>query len=47
MKVKILYDVFTQNLEDKVNKFIKDKKIINISFSDNDNGFLAYIQYEE
>lgn len=47
MKVKIIYDVFTQNLEDKVNKFIKDKKIINISFSNDDIGFLAYIQYEE
>lgn len=47
MKVKILYDVFTKNLEDKINNFIKNKKIISISFNNTDTGSYAYILYEE
>lgn len=34
MKVKILYDNYMGRLEDMINEFIKDKEIINISFSD-------------
>lgn len=34
MKVKILYDNYMSGLEDMINEFIKDKKVIDISFSD-------------
>ena len=34
MKVKILYDNYMSGLEYMINEFIKDKEVINISFSD-------------
>lgn len=34
MKIKILYDSYMNELEKKINEFINDKEIINISFSD-------------
>lgn len=53
MKVKILCDSLMTKLEDMINEFIKDKEVINISFSDacSDNGILgsysALILYKE
>lgn len=53
MKVKILYDYYMTGLEDMINEFIKDKEVINISFSDacsNDGiigSYSALILYKE
>lgn len=53
MKVKILYDNYMTELERKINDFIKDKEVINISFSDacSDDGIIgsysALILYKE
>ena len=47
MKVKILYEFFTKDLENKINNFIKNKKIISISFNNTDTSSYAYILYEE
>lgn len=34
MKVKILCDSYMTELENMINEFIKDKEVINVSFSD-------------
>lgn len=53
MKVKILCDSYMTELEDTINEFIKDKEVINVSFSDacsNDGifgGYSALILYKE
>lgn len=53
MKVKILCDNYMTGLEDSINEFIKDKEVINVSFSDacsNDGifgGYSALILYKE
>lgn len=43
MKVKILYDSYINELEEKINEFINGKEIVNISFSDacSNNGLLG------
>lgn len=45
MKVKILYDSYMMELEDKINDFIKDKEVINVSFSDACSGSGIYGMY--
>lgn len=53
MKVKILCDSYMMELEDKINDFIKDKEVINVSFSDACSGsdilgtYSALILYKE
>lgn len=53
MKVKILADNYMTELERKINNFIKDKKVISVSYSDacSNVGFLgtysAMILYKE
>lgn len=55
MKVKIIDDVYTSNLQDEINDFIKDKKIIDIKYQINScqgnlgliNTISALIMYEE
>lgn len=53
MKVKILCSNYMMELEDSINEFIKDKEVINVSFSDacsNDGifgGYSALILYKE
>ena len=53
MKVKILCDSLMIGLEESINEFIKDKEVINISFSDacsNDGiigSYSALILYKE
>lgn len=43
MKVKILYDSYINELEEKINEFINGKEIVNISFYDacSNNGLLG------
>ena len=51
MKTKIISENYAESMERSVNKFIKDKKIIDIKFTswtDYENcGFSAMIIYEE
>lgn len=53
MKVKILCDNYMMGLEDSINEFIKDKEVINVSFSDACSGsgilgmYSALILYKE
>ena len=47
MKLKIIYASMSESLEKKVNYFIKDLEIVNISFSTSTSGFYAYILYKE
>lgn len=53
MKVKIFYERYMTELEDMINEFIKDKEVINVSFSDacSNDGFLgmysALVLYRE
>lgn len=53
MKVKILCDSYMTKLENMINEFIKDKEVINVSFSDacSNDGLLgtysALILYKE
>lgn len=53
MKVKIFYERYMAELEDMINDFIKDKEVINVSFSDacSNDGLLgtysALILYKE
>lgn len=47
MKLKIIYASMTESLENKVNYFIKDLEIVNISFTTSQSGFYAYILYKE
>lgn len=47
MKLKIIYASMTERLEEKVNHFIKDLEVVNISFSTSSSGFYAYILYKE
>jgi hypothetical protein len=47
MKLKIIYASMSESLEEKVNYFIKDLEVVNISFSTSSSGFYAYILYKE
>lgn len=53
MKVKILCDSYMTELENMINEFIKDKEVINVSFSDACSGsgilgmYSALILYKE
>lgn len=48
MKLKIIYASMSESLEEKVNYFIKDLEIVNISFGTSSSGtFYAYILYKE
>ena len=47
MKLKIIYASMAESLENKVNYFIKDLEVVNISFSTSSSGFYAYILYKE
>ena len=47
MKLKIIYASMDEGLENKVNYFIKDLEVVNISFSTSTSGFYAYILYKE
>ena len=47
MKLKIIYASMSERLEEKVNHFIKNLEIVNISFSTSAGGFYAYILYKE
>lgn len=50
-KVKIIYDEFACELEKKINDFIKNKKVISISYAVTSRGFACAheccILYEE
>lgn len=47
MCLKIIYASMSESLEEKVNYFIKDLDVINISFNTNSGGFYAYILYKK
>lgn len=49
MKVKVIYDYHYGQLESRINDFIKDKEIVNISLSESDryNYVTALILYKE
>ncbi len=47
MKLKIIYASMSKSLEEKVNYFIKDLEVVNISFSTSSSGLYAYIFYKE
>jgi hypothetical protein len=47
MKLKIIYASMTERLEEQVNRFIKIREVVNISFSTSSGGFYACILYKE
>ena len=47
MKTKILFDTFYDGLEEKINEFIKDKKIIDIKCQLSGTRKSALVMYEE
>lgn len=46
MKVKVLFEVTAEELEEPINKFIQTKKVIDIKFN-SENGNYALIMYED
>ena len=47
MKLKVIYASMSEKLEEKVNYFIKDLEVVNISFGTSPNGLYAFILYKE
>ena len=47
MKTKILFDTFYDGLEEEINEFIKDKKIIDIKYQLSGTRKSALVMYEE
>lgn len=45
MKVKLIASNFLDNLENKINDFIKDKVVIDIKFENFNNYFSCMIMY--
>lgn len=46
-KVKLISGYWTSDVEKEVNKFIRDKKVLNVTFDDNRSRVTATILYEE
>ena len=47
VKVKLISGYLTPNVEKEVNRFIRDKKVLNVTFDDNRCRVTATILYED
>ena len=47
MRVEILYDIYSDDLRDKINKFIENRDIKNIEMCEYKGYLVATITYEE